>query len=53
MVLWDLMLGPGAAPVLNDLPLLELAEVLLEIRRVEFGGNDDGHLRGRRHCRRR
>ena len=50
MVLWDLMLGPGEAPVLNDLPLWELAEVLLERRRVEFGGNDDDHPRGRRRC---
>ena len=50
MVLWDLMLGPGEDPVLNDLPLWELADVLLERRRVEFSGNDDDHLRGRRHC---
>ena len=50
MVLWDLMLGPGEAPVLNDLPLWELAEVLLDRRWVEFGGNDDDHPRGRRHC---
>ena len=28
------------------LPLWDLAEVLLERRRVKFGGNDDGHLRG-------
>ena len=50
MVLLDLMLGPGEAPVLNDLPLWDLVEVLLERRRVEFGGNNDDHLRGRGHC---
>ena len=48
MVLWDLMLGPGEAPVSNDLPLWDLEEVLLERRRVELGGNDGDHLRGRR-----
>ena len=46
MVLRDLLLGPGEAPVLNDLPLWDLAEVLPERRRVEFSGNDDDHLRG-------
>ena len=46
MVLWDLMLGPRESPVLNDLHLWYLAEVLLKRRRVEFGGNDDSHLRG-------
>ena len=50
MVLWDLMIGPCEAPVLNDLPLWEVAEVLLERRRLEFGGNGDNHLRVRRHC---
>ena len=44
MVLWDLMLGPGDAPVLNGLPLWEMTEVLLESRRVEFDGNDDDHI---------
>ena len=53
MVLWDLMLGPSEAPVLKYLPLWDLAEVLLERRRVEFGGNDDDNLRVRRHCERR
>ena len=53
MVLWDLMLGQGEAPVLNDLPLWELAEVLLERRRVEFGGNGDDHLKGWKYCGRR
>ena len=42
----DLMLGPSEAPVLNDLPLWELTKVLLERRRVEFGVNDNNHLRG-------
>ena len=45
--------NPARPLVLNDLPLWELSEVLLERRRVEFGGNDDDHLRGRRHCGRR
>ena len=47
MVLRDLLLGPGPgeAPVLNDLPLWELVEVLLERRIVEFGDNDDDHHR--------
>ena len=40
MLLWDLILGPGKSPLLNDLTLWELAEVLLNRRRVEFGGND-------------
>ena len=44
-MLRDLILGPGEAPVLNDPPLWYLAEVLLNSRRVEFGGNDDDHLR--------
>ena len=42
----DLMIGTDKAPVLNDLPLWYLVEVPLERRRVEFGGNDDNHLRG-------
>ena len=53
MVLWDLMIGPDKAPFLNDLPLWDLSEVLLESRRVEFGGNNNDHLRGSRHCGRR
>ena len=40
------MLGPSEAPLLNELPLWYLEEVLLEGRRVDFGGNDDDHLRG-------
>ena len=40
------IIGTGKSPVLNDLPLWDLAEVLLERRRVYFGGNDDNHLRG-------
>ena len=52
VVLWDLILRPGEALVLNDLPLWDLAEVLLKRRRVDFCGNDDNHPRGRRHCRR-
>ena len=46
MVLRDLMIGTGKAPVLNDLPLWDMAEVLLERKRVEFSGNDDRNLRG-------
>ena len=46
MMLRNLMLGTSKAPVLNDLPLWELAEVLLGRRRVEFGVNDDDYLRG-------
>ena len=53
MVMWDLMLGTGEAPVCNDLLLWDLAELLLYRRRVEFNGNDDEHLRGRRHYGRR
>ena len=45
MVLIDLMITPGDAPVFNDLPFSELAEVLLERIMVDFGGNDDNHLR--------
>ena len=52
-MLWDLMLVSGESPVLNDLTLWELVEVLLENSRVELGGNDVDHLRGRRHCGRR
>ena len=33
-------------PVLNYLPLWDLVDVLIKSRRVEFGGNDDGNLRG-------
>ena len=36
----------GKSPLLNDLPLWELSEVLLKRRRMEFGGNDNDHLRG-------
>ena len=46
MMLRGLMLGPGEASVLNDLPLCELSEVLLRRRRVKFSGNDDNRLRG-------
>ena len=40
------MLGPGEAPVLNDLHLWDLSEVLIKRRRVELGGNDDDHIGG-------
>ena len=50
LVLWDLMLGPSEAPVLNELTLWDLKEVLLERRRVEFCVNDDDRLRGRMQC---
>ena len=53
VVLWDLILRPVEAPFLNDPVLWDLAEVLLERRRLESCGNDDDHLRGRRHCGRR
>ena len=53
MMLWDLMIEPGKSAVFNDLPLWELAEVLLKKKSVEFGGNDDDHLRRRRHYGRR
>ena len=46
MVLRDPILGPSESPVLNDRPLWDLAEVLLKRRRVEFGGSEDGHIRG-------
>ena len=53
MLLWDLMIGPDEAPVVNELPLWDMSEVLLGRRRVEFRGNDDDHPRGRKHCQRR
>ena len=40
------MLGSGKAPVSYDLPLWELSDVLLDRRRVQFGGNDDDRLIG-------
>ena len=46
MVLREPILGTGEAPVLNDLPLWDLEEVLLKMRRVDLGVNDDDHLRG-------
>ena len=52
MVLREQMIGPGEAMLLNDLYLWDLTEVLLESRRVDFGDNDGGHLRGESHCRR-
>ena len=52
-MLWDIMLEPGESPVLNDMTLWELAEVMIKSRRVEFGGNDDSHPKGRIHCGRR
>ena len=42
------MLGPRKTLVLNDLNLWDLAEVILERRRVEFSGHDDEHIRGGR-----
>ena len=53
MVLWDIMIGPYESPVLNNLPLWDLAEVLIERRRVDFNGNDDKYLKERRHYGRR
>ena len=44
-MLRDLMLGPGESPVVNGLTLWGLVEDILEMRRVEFGGNDDNHIR--------
>ena len=32
--------------MLYDLPLWDLEDILIERRRVKFGGNDDDHLRG-------
>ena len=49
----DLMLGPDKALVLNDTPLWELEEVLLKRMRVDYGGNNDNHIRGKSHCGRR
>ena len=46
MLLRNLIIGPGEAPVLNYLPLLDLLEVLLQRRRVESSGKYDNQLRG-------
>ena len=39
------IIGTSEVPVLNDLTLWYLEEVLIEMRRVDFGVNNDNHIR--------
>ena len=40
------MIGTGEAPVLNDLPLWDMEEAMIERGGVDFGDNAEDHLRG-------